>query len=116
MKTINYDGKVFHTLSNEGPGDVDPETVFFYHQKDDYLWGHYEGGEILKGVILGKVQSDHTIEFNYQHFDKNGLLKGGHCISWPEVINGRIRLHEKWVWTEGSAGSGTSILEEINDH
>jgi hypothetical protein len=103
-------------LSNEGPGDVDAETVFFYHQKDDYLWGHYEGGEVLMGVMLGTVGPDNTLKFNYQHFDKNGLLKQGHCISRPEVINGRILLHEKWVWTAGCAGSGTSILEEINDH
>lgn len=116
MKAINYDGKVFRMLSNEGPGDVDMETVFFYHQKDDYLWGHYEGGEVATGVILGKVQSDSSIEFNYQHFDKNGVLKEGHCNSYPEVMEGRLQLHEKWEWTKGSAGAGTSILEEINDH
>jgi hypothetical protein len=115
MKTINYDGKVFRMLSNEGPGDVDPETVFFYHQKDDYLWGHYEGGEVVMGVILGRVQSDFSIDFDYQHFDKKGVLKEGHCISHPQVIDARILLHEKWEWKKGSAGSGTSILEEIKD-
>ena len=34
--------------------------------------------------------------------------------SQPErLVDGRIRLHERWQWTEGSSASGESIVEEV---
>ncbi len=88
---------------------------FFYHQKDHYLWGHYEGGAVSKGVILGKVEPDGSLNFEYQHFDDNGQLKKGRCHSRPETVDGLIYLYEEWQWTQGTEGNGTSIIKEIKN-
>lgn len=38
----------------------------------------------------------------------------GICRSTPEILeDGRIRLHEEWIWTSGDQSSGKSIIEEI---
>lgn len=114
MSVINYDGKVFKLVSSDGPGDVDSQTVFFYHQKDDYLWGHYEGGNVIAGVLIGRVLSDHSLAFTYDHYDIRGILKRGICRSYPEWVQNHLYMKEQWRWTEGLQGEGSSILVEIN--
>ena len=111
---INYNGKVFQAIQNIGGGDVDSNTIFFYHQKDDYLWGHYEGGSLTIGVIIGKVMEDSSLKFSYWHFDSEGKLNGGFCHSIPKFKDGTLYLHESWYWTQGRDGRGTSIIKEIN--
>jgi hypothetical protein len=38
----------------------------------------------------------------------------GICTSTPELMpNNKIRLHEKWQWTNGDKSSGESIVEEV---
>ena len=114
MNKINYEGKIFRAVENVQGGDVDHNTVFYYHQKDDYLWAHYEGGEVSAGVLIGRVYDNSTIAFDYRHFDKNGVAKGGHCESTPVNRDGHLYLYEKWTWNLGSEGEGTSIIQEIN--
>ena len=104
-KQINYDGRIFKGVENLSTSDVDDRTTFFYHQKDDYLWGHYEGGAITIGVIIGQV--------SYWHYDLRGDLKGGICHSTPQWKDGILHLNESWSWTQGKKGSGTSIIREI---
>lgn len=113
MNQINYDGMVFRLEVNLGPGDVDQETLFFYHQKDEYLWGHYEGGNVNTGILIGKVLPDYSLEFDYCHYDLQGIFKKGRCHSRPSLDDGQITLHERWEWTDGEKGEGTSILKEI---
>jgi hypothetical protein len=44
----------------------------------------------------------------------DGIFKSGRCQSRPELLsNGRVRLHERWQWTDGADGHGESIIEEI---
>ncbi|NND35308.1 MAG: n-acetylglutamate synthase [Saprospiraceae bacterium] len=113
MKPINYDGKVFKSILNQGGGDVDSETIFFYHQKDNYLWGHYEGGSVAVGVLMGQVGPDGTLQFTYWHYNLSGELKSGTCHSTAKFNAGVLHLHEKWRWTSGAKGAGTSIIQEI---
>ena len=44
----------------------------------------------------------------------DGRIKAGRCASRPEIlVDGRIRLHERWQWSEGGTESGESTLVEI---
>ena len=113
MEPIDYHGKIFRSVTNDGPEDVDGETRFFYHQKDHYLWGHYAGGQIQAGVLIGVVEKDSSLKFNYCHYDQRGYKKSGVCHSVPVLKSGRLTMHEEWEWTDGVTGKGTSVLEEI---
>jgi hypothetical protein len=114
MRKINYEGKIFRATENVEGGDVDQDTVFYYHQNDDYLWAHYEGGEVSAGVLIGRVFDNSSIEFHYRHYDKGGVEKAGQCTSTPVEKDGQLYLYEKWYWTLGGEGQGTSIIKEIN--
>jgi hypothetical protein len=111
---INYEGRKFVSLENSGTGEVDAETVFHYHQKENIVWAEYGGGEIVRGTLIAKCDAEGNLEMRYQHINRNGELMTGKCFSSPEVLpDSRIRLYEKWQWTCGDLSSGESVIEEI---
>ena len=111
---MNYDGKVFRVVSDNPDGDVDQDTLFYYNQMDDYIWGHYSGGQVIRGVLIGKIIENDELSFNYMHYSLEGRLRQGFCHSVPEILeNGKVRLLENWSWTGQESGSGVSLIEEI---
>ena len=78
------------------------------------MTAEYEGGQILKGHLIGLVDEDGNIEMRYHQINKKGELMTGICTSKPEwTKEGKIRLYENWQWTSGDQSGGKSILEEI---
>ncbi len=111
--TLNYDGRVFRSVANSDGGDVGPETIFHYFQRDEVVWATYEGGSVLFGTLVAKADSAGTLDMRYQHLTADGTFKTGRCRSRPEVLaDGRVRVHEEWEWTGGVVGNGVSIVEE----
>lgn len=114
MSKINYDNRKFVSVENSETGEVSAETVFHYHQKDDFVWAEYAGGEIVFGSLIAKVLDNDCLDMRYQHLNESGELMTGKCFSNPEILEDkRIRLYEKWQWTCGDFSSGKSIVEEI---
>lgn len=115
MKKIDYNNRRFRSVSNSESGEVGAETLFHYHQKDDFVWATYEGGSIVFGSLIAKVLENDSLEMRYQHLNRQGELMTGVCKSAPEILpDGRIRLYETWQWTCGDNSKGESIVEEIN--
>jgi hypothetical protein len=114
MNRIDYNNRVFKTISNSESGEVSIETVFFYFHNLDLVTATYSGGKIAFGQIMAKVLQDDSLDMRYQHVNTSGEIMTGKCLSTPELLpNGKIRLHEKWQWTSGDLSSGESIVEEI---
>lgn len=111
---INYNNRVFKVIANNSTGETSEETTFYYFQKENRVWAAYQGGAIVQGHLLGKVQNDGKINMTYHHFNQKGELLTGKCTSVPQVLDsGKIRLSESWEWTSGAAGKGQSTIEEI---
>ncbi len=111
---IDYHNRIFAGVTNTDSGQVTASTTFHYYQEGDVMWAIYEGGEIQKGTMTGRVAKDGALDFAYQHVDMKGQIRTGSCQSVPEILaDGRIRLHETWQWTNGGLESGSSIVEEI---
>jgi hypothetical protein len=103
-------------VANSAGGDVGDETRFHYHQQGDLVWATYAGGAVRWGTLLARADAAGNLDMRYQHVGSDGAFKGGRCQSRPEVLpDGRLRLHERWQWTEGAAGEGQSTVEEIPD-
>ncbi len=111
---FDYDGRIFRSISNSDGGDVSGETNFHYHQRGDLVWAIYNGGYVLFGTLLARVDAFGNLDMRYQHISVDGTFKSGLCQSRPERLpDGRLRLHERWQWSDGAEGEGTSIIEEI---
>lgn len=113
MRVIDYEGRVFRSVSNSGGGDVGDETTFEYHQRGELVWGTYSGGSVQFGTLMARADTDGNLEMTYQHLSVGGDFKSGRCRSRVEqLLDGRLRLHEEWEWTGGAEGRGLSIVEE----
>jgi hypothetical protein len=111
---INYHNKRFRTVSNSANGEVDAETIFYYHQDQNIVTATYIGGAVRRGQLIGLVDEKGCLDMRYQHINNNGVLMTGICRSVPETLeHGKIRIHEHWQWTSGDGSKGNSVLEEI---
>lgn len=111
---IDYDGKIFVPKMNSENGEVDEQTIFTYHQNGNHLWAEYSGGDIHRGTLIGTVAQNGSLDFTYQHMNKNMQLRIGKCKSVPKVLeDGKIELLEEWQWLNGDCSEGTSVLQEL---
>ena len=112
---VDYHARVFRSVANSDGGDVDGATTFHYHQRDDVVWATYAGGSVVFGTLLAKADGSGNLDMRYQHVSVDGNFKSGRCQSRPESLpDGRLRLHERWRWTDGAEGEGVSIIEEVS--
>lgn len=111
---MNYHNKRFRPVSNTENGETSSETIFLYKQEGNLLTSEYAGGKIIKGHLIGLVDTNGNITMRYHQVNIQGELMTGICTSKPEIMsNGKIRLHETWQWTSGDQSKGTSVIEEI---
>ncbi|ULT59802.1 n-acetylglutamate synthase [Neobacillus drentensis] len=111
---INYNRRKFVSVENTANGEVSSNTIFEYNQEENILTATYSGGEIVKGTLIGIVKEDGSLQFRYNHVNVRNEIRGGQCYSTPETLpDGRIRLHEKWKWTDTDQSEGESIIEEV---
>ncbi len=108
---FTLEDRFFTAIENSESGEVSSQTIFAYHQKGNVIWAEYSGGSIIKGFLLGTIDDNNNLHFNYQHINTDNEIKSGSCDSVPKTENGRLRFYEKWKWTDGE--EGTSIIEEI---
>jgi len=110
---INYDKRIFTSIENSENGEINDETIFEYHQNKGIIWAEYYGGLIEKGFLVGLVKNNGELEFNYEHINIYNEIRTGKCKSNPVIMeDGRIKLLEKWEWTNGDKSKGESIIIE----
>jgi putative NADPH-quinone reductase len=108
---FSLEDRFFTVVDNSATGEVSDKTIFSYHQKGNVIWADYSGGSIVKGFLLGTMDDNHTLHFDYRHINKSGDSKSGSCVSSPKMENGKLRFYEKWKWAGGV--EGTSVIEEV---
>lgn len=109
---ISLEGRVFAGVSNAETGQVSSATHFRYHEDGAVVWTEYDGGEIVRGFLVGTRTGD-RLSFRYAHLATSGETATGVCDSRILVlVDGRVRFEESWSW-ESRPGTGSSIVEEI---
>lgn len=111
---INYNDRIFRTVSNTSNGEVNEETIFNYQQQGFLVSATYSGGPIVFGHLIGLVDDKGVMDIRYHHVNESGELCTGICRTVPDILaDGRIRLLEKWKWTSGDESEGESVVEEM---
>ncbi|MGI9541812.1 MAG: n-acetylglutamate synthase [Cyclobacteriaceae bacterium] len=112
--SVNYNNKVFKSVSSSSNAEVSGETLFHYHQEGQVVWAEYSGGVIIKGHLIAKLGAAGELNMRYHHINSDLEIMTGTCQSRPEALpDGRLRLHEQWQWTSGDHSEGTSLVEEV---
>ncbi|KON87792.1 n-acetylglutamate synthase [Sporosarcina globispora] len=113
---MNYNGRTFVSVQNTDNGEVSKKTFFQYRQEGTIISADYSGGEIIQGTLIGIVNEDGSLEFRYNHVNNKNEIRGGKCLSRPEILpDGRIRLYENWQWQDDEGTAGHSIIEEVKE-
>jgi len=114
---ICLQGKKMRPNLNTGGGQVSEQTIFEYQQDGDTVWGTYHGGEVKRGVLVGKMNASRDMSITYMQIDNEGKFYQGTSKSSTEYLNdGRLVLYEDWIWTGGDRkGEGNAIIEEIKE-
>ncbi|MEV4328959.1 hypothetical protein AB0K02_00165 [Streptomyces sp. NPDC049597] len=109
---ISLDGLVLAPVADQAPGQVGTRTRFLYHEERGRIWAEYEGGDVVRGHLVGTRVGD-RLDFRYVQLKTDGATSSGHCLSTVvELPDGRVRLEEAWEW-ESQEGSGTSVVEQL---
>ena len=111
---IDYNDRIFRSVSNSDNGEVSNETFFHYKQAGFQVTATYKGGQIVDGSLTAAADEAGNLTIRYQHVNQDGQFLTGTCYSQPEILaNGKIRLHEKWQWTCADYSKGESVEEEV---
>jgi hypothetical protein len=107
----SLDGLVLSPVADQAPGQVGTRTRFTYHEERGRIWAEYEGGDVVRGHLVGTREGD-RLDFRYVQLKTDGGTSSGHCLSTVvDLPDGRVRLEESWKW-ESQEGSGASVVEE----
>ncbi|WP_326612550.1 hypothetical protein OIE62_12840 [Streptomyces scopuliridis] len=108
----SLDGLVLSPVADQAPGQVGTRTRFVYHEEDGLIRAEYEGGDVVRGYLVGTREGD-RLDFRYVQLKRDGATSSGHCVSTvADLPDGRVRLEETWEW-ESQEGSGTSVVEQL---
>jgi hypothetical protein len=111
---FNLDGRHLASIANTANGDVDAATQFHYRQEGHRVWATYEGGSVRFGALVAVGDGQGRLDMRYHHVRPDGEFRTGVCLSTPKLLpDGRLRLVERWRWTNGDCSEGESIVEEI---
>ena len=106
------DGLVLSPVADQAPGQVGTLTRFTYHEERGRIRAEYEGGDVVRGHLVGTREGD-RLDFRYVQLKTDGATSSGRCVSTVvDLPDGRVRLEETWEW-ESQEGSGTSVVEEL---
>lgn len=110
---INLDGKTLLLVENSANGEVDSRTTFEFIQEGKLVTADYNGGQIIHGNIIGKLEND-ELEMVYQCMTKSSRLRSGAAVGRLELNqDGKIKMAVVWKWLDedGVAGSSTYVEE-----
>lgn len=117
MHEIDYNNRKFRGIVNYHDGDLTEDTLFTYYQEGKIVWGTFKGGGVLLGTLIALVDASGCLDMRFQYINTKLKHIAGSCLSTLETLeDGRYRLHEIWKVTEGSEGSGSSVVEELAEY
>jgi len=110
MSTLQ--GRRFRVISASEGSVVSASTVLALEENGPFVCGHYSGGTVVKGYLIG-IRRDAELHFRYVQGDLSGSIDAGASRAIvEETAEGRLRIIEHYEWATRE-GRGTNIFEEI---
>ena len=111
---MNLTGTSLRAHSNSNNGSLNSETEMHFTSDEDFIIGHYSGGTIVAGHVLGKRISDTEAELIYQGATDKGLIQAGKAhATFSTDENNHLHMHLNWKWLTGDQTSGQSDWKQV---
>jgi hypothetical protein len=106
-------------VADRAPGQVGTRTRFTYHEQDGKARAEHEGGDVLRGHLIGTREGD-RLDFRHVRPEHDGTTSSGHCVSQvAELPDGRVGPAGTWeresrraavrAWWRSSPGTGPDM-------
>lgn len=113
MNPISLDGIRMSVVASAEGGVVSSQTIFRFEQTGPVVSARYQGGRIVDGYLIGRLDGA-RLAFRYVQADTdNNLDSGASKGVLQRTPAGRLRLIEHFEWAT-RAGGGTNIFEELD--
>lgn len=110
---ISLDGVRMNVVKTADNGVVNHETIFVFSDDGMCVTAEYAGGKILKGFLVGKIQSGKLL-FSYCQMQLDGKLDNG--VSECELAKNsdeKITLTEHFEWKSRPGEFGVNVFQEL---
>ena len=88
--TVKLNNKVFIARKNSENGEISAQTKFFHTLQGQVIEAEYHDGDIKHGRLLGRINENNSIEFNYHQLNKRLELKSSQCTSTAKQLEDRL--------------------------
>ena len=112
MKATDLNCRRFAVVDNES-GLSGPATIFEYHTMSGIVTGHYAGGAVAEGRVVGFMTSSDTMKQLFQSVTVSGELRAG--TSEGKIVtdeSGRYEINFEWRWLTSSDGGRSRHVEQ----
>ena len=94
---IDYDDRVFRSVSNSAAGDVDPQTTFHYRQLGDVVFVELPevGRQVKQGEAFGTIESVKAVSELFAPLSGEVIAVNADLGSHPEAVN--QKPHDSWM-------------------
>ena len=109
---LDLRGVHMQTAETDRAGVCSPDTLLTFEQHGSLVTGHYRGGPILAGYLIGHL-SEMEIRFRYIQADANGNLDSGSSKGiFSRLKDDRLQLVEHFRW-ETRPEAGTNVFIQV---
>ena len=106
---MNLAGKTFRAVSNSENGSINGETEIHFSADETFIIGHYSGGTVVTGHVLGKRINDEEVDLLYQGATVEGTIQAGKASAVFEADQQQnIHMYLDWQWLTGDQSKGRS--------
>jgi hypothetical protein len=106
---LDLDLRTFEVIETSPTSAISADTVFEFRERDGVVEAAYAGGDVVRGLLIGRRRRD-RVQSVYAQLHADGQLRSGtNEIRLEHAVAGRLRLLEEFTWADGTPGR--NILE-----
>jgi hypothetical protein len=108
---LDLDLHIFEVIETSSTSAISAETVFEFREQDGVVEAAYTGGDVVRGLLTGRRDGD-RVQSVYAQLHADGQLKSGtNEMRLERTVTGRLRLLERFTWSDGA--SGRNVLQSL---
>jgi hypothetical protein len=112
---LDLDLRVFEVIETSPTSAISADTVFEFHERDGVVEAAYAGGDVVRGLLIGRRRGD-RVQSAYAQLHADGQLRSGtNEMRLEHAVAARLRLLEEFTWADGTPGRNVLQSREPAD-
>jgi hypothetical protein len=101
---LALDLHVFEVVATSAASAISRDTVFEFREQAGVVEASYAGGQIVRGVLVGRREHDRLTTAHTQLGADGRLQTGAATMHIQQADGGQLLLTEDYTWSDGTTG------------